>query len=241
MRSVIACAAVLACALTIACGRSPAGRSSESDPVQPDPSTSTSSGGSSEADEGPAPAKKKTPSAGSGADESVGAGPRKRIFVTSMAYAGNLGGSGGADALCQAVADAAVLSGTFVAFVPSDTADAIDRVGDGPWYSADRSTLLFTGKAKGSHPLDGGGPAAPIALDENLQPFTYATYWTGSQQDGTRSAWSCGSFSLADPNSAGDYGAAGASISAQDGSWIRYRPGFPAGCEEAHHVLCFEK
>lgn len=171
----------------------------------------------------------------------IDAGPPKRVFVSSAKYGGNLGGGTGADAKCQAAADAAGLGGTFAAFVATEGEDPIDRVGSGPWYSADRSTLLFTGTTTGSYPLAGPAPAASIALDENLQPFDYATYWTGAQVGGAWSAFNCGFFKSFNPDWGGERGVGGTSVSGAGGAWIRYLPGLPAKCNEENHLLCFEK
>jgi hypothetical protein len=52
----------------------------------------------------------------------------KRVFVSSVLYTGNLGGLTGADAKCQALADAAGLCGTFKAWLSDATADAAARL-----------------------------------------------------------------------------------------------------------------
>jgi hypothetical protein len=46
----------------------------------------------------------------------------RRVFVTSTTYTGNLGGIAGADAICQAHASAASLSGTYLAWIADDSA-----------------------------------------------------------------------------------------------------------------------
>jgi hypothetical protein len=52
----------------------------------------------------------------------------KRVFVSSETYTGDLGGLDGADAKCQALADAAHLGGTFKAWLSTSTVDAADRL-----------------------------------------------------------------------------------------------------------------
>lgn len=60
------------------------------------------------------------------------------IFVTSTIFDGNLGGSGGADAECNARADAAGLPGTYVAWLSTPELDAIDRLaGSQGWVRPD--------------------------------------------------------------------------------------------------------
>lgn len=59
----------------------------------------------------------------------------KRVFVTSTTYTGNMGGLAGADAACNARAQAAGLPGTYVAWLSTTGAggvNAIDRLGTWP-------------------------------------------------------------------------------------------------------------
>ena len=51
-----------------------------------------------------------------------------RVFVTSQKYTGNLGGPEGADAKCQACADAAGLGGTWKAWICDSTTTASVRL-----------------------------------------------------------------------------------------------------------------
>ncbi|MBA3393033.1 MAG: hypothetical protein H0T89_10335 [Deltaproteobacteria bacterium] len=66
---------------------------------------------------------------GDGADVGDGSIDRpNKIFISSTATSGNLGGIAGADAYCQARATAAGLPGTFVALLWTSTATPADRV-----------------------------------------------------------------------------------------------------------------
>ncbi len=56
--------------------------------------------------------------------EALGYPGAKRIFVTSTAYNGNLGGVAGANSICQTRANAASLGGTWKALICSSTQDA---------------------------------------------------------------------------------------------------------------------
>lgn len=83
------------------------------------------------------------------------------FFVTSLeairresksqnGYGGNLGGLAGADAICTRIAEAAVPgSGAkgWKAFLSTSTANAIERIGTGPWY--DRNDKLMASDAAG--------------------------------------------------------------------------------------------
>ena len=60
------------------------------------------------------------------------------FFVTSEnpGQGGNLGGLAGADAHCTSLAEAAGIRGkTWRAYLSTDTVDARDRIGNGPWYN----------------------------------------------------------------------------------------------------------
>jgi hypothetical protein len=164
--------------------------------------------------------------------------PRKRIFVTtSGAFTGNLGGLAGADRRCQEAADAAGTGGQFQAYLSVPGASAVDRLaGAGPWYSMDRETLIFTGKATGAAPLKGLGPLAPIAQNELGQTFTNETYfWTGTLQGGTPSNDHCDTWTYDGMVVKG--GTAGRT-GATDKLWTE---GTPYVCYAMLHLVCFEK
>lgn len=54
--------------------------------------------------------------------------PPKRIFLTSQLFAANLGGLAGADAICQRLANAAALTGTYKAWLSDSTVSAAERL-----------------------------------------------------------------------------------------------------------------
>lgn len=62
------------------------------------------------------------------------------FFVTSKnpGMGGNLGGLAGADAYCTTLAEIAGIRGkTWRAYLSTDSVDARDRIGSGPWYNVD--------------------------------------------------------------------------------------------------------
>jgi len=61
----------------------------------------------------------------------------KRVFVSSAVYTGNLGGLAGADSKCQALADAAMLGGSYKAWMSDEAIPARDRL----THSADSYVL----------------------------------------------------------------------------------------------------
>jgi hypothetical protein len=127
---------------------------------------------------------------GSAGDCAVG-GDDKLIFVSSTLYTGSLGGLGGADSKCQALADDAKLCGTFKAWLSDATGNAADRltqatgnyvlttgqvVANG-WTGLTTLTLLHAinvTEAKGAAPVGtvkcGGSPLTPV--------------WTGADRTG---------------------------------------------------------
>jgi hypothetical protein len=103
------------------------------------------------------------------------------VFVTSMAFDGNLGGLAGADADCQSLANAAGLSGTFVAWLSTSTVNANTRLGtargfvrpDGQPFADTVSDIIM------GHILN------PVIIDETGANVGFANVWTATASDGT--------------------------------------------------------
>lgn len=104
----------------------------------------------------------------------------KRVFRTSATYTGDLGGLGGADATCQARADAAALGGTWKAWLSTSAENARDRITDGHYTLVD-GTIVANSLAD----LTNGGISHGIDRDENGAPLTSDHVWTGTLEDGT--------------------------------------------------------
>ncbi len=84
------------------------------------------------------------PASGGGNPEVLQLLSPKRVFVTADTYGSNLGGLAGADAKCQAAADAAGLEGTFMAWL----SDGLNSPGTrfitlsiGPYITVDGATV----------------------------------------------------------------------------------------------------
>jgi len=126
------------------------------------------------------------------------------FFVTSMnpGNGGNLGGLRGADAHCQALAEAVGAgSKTWRAYLSTSTVDARDRIGDGPWYNAEGVMIAESvGQLHADNHLNGdtaltekgskpnylaGDPPAPVA-----QPLQHDIL-TGTNEDGTKNEMTC--------------------------------------------------
>jgi hypothetical protein len=102
------------------------------------------------------------------------------VFVTSGTYDGNLGGLTGADYICNTLAGAAGLGGTFVAWLSDSTADARDRLtGAGPFVTLQGHTVA-TDVADLTDGLIGS-----ISRDEYNDPPDISGVWTGTNPDGT--------------------------------------------------------
>ena len=110
------------------------------------------------------------------------------FFATSVGSGkagGNLGGLDGADATCQALADAVGQGGcTWRAYLSTSTEDARDRIGAGPWensmgdvVAADVDALHTDGLSNGEplHIFDENGAEVPAQEHDIL---------TGSTEDG---------------------------------------------------------
>ena len=124
--------------------------------------------------------------------------PPNYAFVTSTKQTANLGGLSGADALCQARANAASLPGTFRAFLSTSTVDAINRFGTARgWVRPDGKPFLDKlTDITTSHVL------YPARLDENGTDVGSDIYFTGSNNLGTLSVFgSCSDWTSASASS----------------------------------------
>jgi hypothetical protein len=147
-----------------------------------------------------------TSSSSSGAGGSVS---YKRVFVTSDFYASSQVATGGLDAACATAQAKANLPGTWIAWLSTDTTNAIDRLtSDGPWATMNDDTPVFMSKA-----AIASGALAPIDRDENGDVVMFGLdVWTGTASDGSASGKDCYSWgSGADTGTAGRLDLAGSS------------------------------
>jgi hypothetical protein len=106
---------------------------------------------------------------------------RKTVFVTSVTYDGNLGGLAGADANCQALADAAGLGGTYKAWLSDSSTDARDRLTHAtvPYVRTDGASIADDWADLVDNPA--GDPLLnPIDRDENGNAVGNVRVWTGT-------------------------------------------------------------
>jgi hypothetical protein len=183
---------------------------------------------------------------GSGMSSSSGGGGGpmsgpKRIFITKTEYNGNLAEAGnaatgieGGDNLCKLAAEAAVLGGTWKAWLSDANTDAIDRLDDvGPWYTVDRSEIIFNNKANIIT-----GPLAAVGLNENGESLGLnREVWTGTKLNGRKDPeyvndcedWKNGT-------NTGD-GWTGSGVHS-DTWWTQY---YERPCQSGNHLYCFEQ
>jgi hypothetical protein len=116
----------------------------------------------------------------------------KRVFVTSLAYDGNLRGLAGADATCQLLADAVPLGGTFKAWLSSTTTSAADRLthSTGPYQLINGTKIAtsWAGLTSGTllNPInvnEKGGP--PPTAPSACAALNASVVWTSTNPDGT--------------------------------------------------------
>ncbi|MBX3261875.1 MAG: hypothetical protein KIS78_14280 [Labilithrix sp.] len=161
----------------------------------------------------------------------------KRVFVTSGAFNGVMGGVSGVDARCVAAADRATLGGDWIAWISADGKNAIDRViHDGPYVRLDGARVVRN-KAQ----LVTGVLTSPIDRTETGERVTENhLVWTGTLVSGIFST-DCDNWSS---NNAVTYGAMG-TLSRTDRAWTDNGgpgPGFRNwGCQTLARLYCFER
>lgn len=103
----------------------------------------------------------------------------KIVFTTATAYTGNLGGIAGADAKCQAEADALNLPGTYYAWLSDDTTSPAERFNRdfGAYYLSDRTTKIaddWADLTDGTldNPIGGPGVWTNVAADGSSNGHT---------------------------------------------------------------------
>jgi hypothetical protein len=107
------------------------------------------------------------------------------VFVTSGDVSGNLNGLDGADAICQFLADANGVPGTFRAWLSDETGSPSTRFvkSPGPYVLLD-GTVIAASWAD----LTDGTILAPIQVDESGNSSVEPEAWTNTQADGTVAA-----------------------------------------------------
>lgn len=153
-----------------------------------------------------------------------------RAFVSSTLTTGNIGGVAGADAICNAAAQAANLPGTYVAWISTSKVNAIERIeAQGPWHLVNGVEL-----AKTKADLVKGSLAQRFDKDEkgNTPPVEEDRVWTGTGANGTFSGDDCGEW-----GASGKKGLVGEAEQTGAG-WTAL---VKEACSEVNRVYCLQR
>lgn len=158
----------------------------------------------------------------------------RRVFATSTVQGANLGGLGGADALCQARAGAAALGGSFKAYMV-DNNTGLDRLAHPsvPFVRLDGVKVADDWADMADESLD-----APISVDEFRMPVANNA-WTGLRNVDGGGISSCNNWSFGggDCLQNGTCGGAG-EVGMADDHWDGY---YIYNCDAGFRLYCVEQ
>lgn len=157
----------------------------------------------------------------------------KTVFVSSATYDGNLGGLDGADAKCQALADAASLSGTYKAWLSDSTGSPSTRFARSttPYVRTDGATVAY-----GWADLTDGTLFNAIVYDELKQGYGNLFVWTDTLRNGTiTSPETCSDWTSGAPGSASWAGFANPAYPERWTDWLHN------SCTTQGHLYCFQQ
>jgi hypothetical protein len=155
----------------------------------------------------------------------------KRVFVSSIPYSANLGNLSGADLKCQTLADAALLGGTWKAWLSSSAAAAATRLTHSSLSYRRIDGALVAGS---DISFFSNLHANPIDRDEYGTMWSNVEVWTGSGGSGVGSG-GCSDWTSSDPG--GSFPAVGLS-SRSDSGWSNVYLQF---CDRLAHLYCIEQ
>jgi hypothetical protein len=162
----------------------------------------------------------------------------RRVFVSSASYDGALGGHAGADSKCQALANAAALGGTWMAWISDSSSSPGARFSRPPVGYA---LLDGTPVAPSWAALSSGGPTHAIDLTETGQSLATASAtasktWTATLVSGALGAPSCSDFASNAATVTGEIGHCTGT------GTVNWTSAYSAEtCNVANHLYCFEQ
>ncbi len=165
---------------------------------------------------------------------------KRTIFVTSTMYNGNLGGLAGADAKCQARAQAAGLPGTYMAWVSTAGGSPATRFNQagGPFVLVNNTTvannwadLIDSSIASAVNVTELGG-AVPVG-NTSCAGGGFPTVWSSTSPSGSYQGSSCSDFTST--GGGGQWGLA----SATNGSWTSWCSG--GDCSWVSPIYCVQQ
>lgn len=152
-----------------------------------------------------------------------------RVFLTSSTHRPNFGGSGDGDAICNQLAAAAGLTGSWKVWLSSEDEDARDRIAEGEYRLID-GTVLATSIGD---LLDGSLAHAIDVTERGVRINGSDGVWTGTNPNGTKAPYRCNEWN----GTSADDGVAG-TMSATGSSWTH--DGGPTPCFDEYRLYCFE-
>lgn len=156
---------------------------------------------------------------------------RVRIFILSSLNTADLGGVAGANAKCQAGAQAGSLTGKYQALISTEAQDARDLVKKGlPIYGAAAGGQI----AVDADALFAGDFVNPVVHSENGGKLVSRPVWTGSSGNGTAAGDNCENWGT---SSTDEKGMAGLTGSTGNG-WLATSD--EARCAIPSHLYCIE-
>jgi hypothetical protein len=189
----------------------------------------------------------------------------KRVFVSSLIYKGDLKTAGGGatgleggDKICQHLADAAVLGGTWKAWLSDANTNAIDRISEGPWHtfefvrdSGGTITGVYINKVFNNKANMTTVPLASINMTEfgrevsSSGEGSITFVWTGTTGAATPAQETCANWTSSDASDEGIMGVPSSVAVAwtDDPEWgaAHGDQTAPRPCNEPHHIYCFEQ
>jgi Protein of unknown function (DUF1554) len=163
-------------------------------------------------------------------DAATGPPKGKRIFVSSTTVDGNLGGVEGADRVCQELADAATLGGSWKALVSTSSQSGVDRMANvGPYYRLDGEKAFETREEMR------GVPLVAIDVTDAFTQLPSDGVWTGMTFGGIPTGDTCDDWHS---NADGLVALLG-DLAQSDDRWIDYGGG--GACSDAWRLYCVEQ
>jgi hypothetical protein len=176
-----------------------------------------------------------TPAGICGPPPTCGNGGPCLAFVTSVEMSGNLGGLDGADAICQNLANANTLPGTYRAWLSDETGSPSTRFtqSSGPYVLRNGTVVANTWAD-----LTDGALLAPIEITEEHSAVVGGRTWSNTEGDGVpllSNQKHCNHWTDATDQFIGHFGRAFDS----NNEWTDSRNHLP--CQQSAHLYCFQQ
>lgn len=163
--------------------------------------------------------------AGDGGD---GDASRPKVFVSSTTHSARYGGQAGATKICNDLAAAAGLPGTFVAWLSNkDGPHAAQRVtAPGPWVLVGSGDVVASTKAE----LTSGTLKHAVDRDEKGATVAASKVWTGTGGNGLYETNDCDAWTN------GNNGRSGSSAQSN----VQWTSATVDDCDALHRLYCFQ-